>query len=57
MIIDILTIFPEMFTGILNSSIIKRTIDKGLVVINIHDFREYTKNKHKIESSSSFIYF
>lgn len=47
MIIDILTIFPEMFTGILNSSIIKRTIDKGLVVINIHDFREYTNNKHK----------
>lgn len=47
MIIDILTIFPEMFTGIINSSIIKRTIDKQLVTINVHDFREYTTNKHK----------
>lgn len=47
MIIDILTIFPEMFTGIINSSIIKRTIDKQLVTINIHDFRDYTLNKHK----------
>lgn len=47
MIIDILTIFPEMFTGIINSSIIKRAIDKQLVTINVHDFREYTTNKHK----------
>jgi len=47
MIIDIITIFPEMFSGIINSSIIKRTIDKELITINIHDFREYTTNKHK----------
>ena len=30
MIIDIITIFPEMFTGIINASIIKRTIEKEL---------------------------
>jgi tRNA (guanine37-N1)-methyltransferase len=47
MIIDIITIFPEMFTGILNSSIIKRTIEKDLITINIHDFRDFTTNKHK----------
>ena len=47
MIIDIITIFPEMFTGIINSSIIKRTIEKELITINIHDFREFTTNKHK----------
>lgn len=47
MIIDILTIFPEMFTGVVNSSIIKRAIDKQLVTINVYDFREYTTNKHK----------
>lgn len=46
MVIDILTIFPEMFTGIINSSIIKRTIDKELVTINIHDFRKFANNKH-----------
>lgn len=46
MIIDIITIFPEMFEGVIKSSIIKRTIEKGLVTINVHDFREYTKDKH-----------
>lgn len=47
MIIDILTIFPEMFTGIINSSIIKRTIEKELLTINVIDFRDFTTNKHK----------
>ena len=47
MIIDILTIFPEMFTGIIDSSIIKRTIEKELLTINVIDFRDFTTNKHK----------
>ncbi|MFA6843514.1 MAG: tRNA (guanosine(37)-N1)-methyltransferase TrmD [Bacilli bacterium] len=45
--IDIITIFPEMFDGIINNSIIKRSIDKGIVEIHLHDFREYTTDKHK----------
>lgn len=45
--IDILTLFPEMFTGFLNTSIIKRTIDKGLVDVELHDFREFSTDKHK----------
>lgn len=45
--IDILTLFPEMFSGILESSIVKRAIDKRIVSIELHDFREYSKNKHK----------
>ena len=45
--IDILTLFPEMFTGYLNTSIIKRAIDKGLVTIELHDFREFSIDKHK----------
>ena len=47
MIIDVITIFPEMFEGIIKSSIIKRTIEKELITINVHDFREFTTNKHK----------
>ncbi len=47
MIIDILTLFPEMFVGIINSSIIKRTIEKELIKINVIDFRDFTTNKHK----------
>lgn len=45
--IDILTIFPEMFTGFINSSIIKRAIDDKKVSINIHNFRDYSTDKHK----------
>ncbi|MFA6627188.1 MAG: tRNA (guanosine(37)-N1)-methyltransferase TrmD [Bacilli bacterium] len=44
--IDILTLFPDMLNGFFEHSIIKRAIDKGLVDIYIHDFREYAKNKH-----------
>lgn len=45
--IDILTLFPEMFTGFLNTSIIKRAIDKELVKVTLHDFREFSNDKHK----------
>ncbi len=45
--IDILTLFPEMFEGFLNTSIIKRALDNKLVEINIHNFREYSLDKHK----------
>lgn len=44
--IDILTLFPNMFTGFLNESIIKRAIDKKLVEINVINFREYTPLKN-----------
>ncbi len=44
--IDILTLFPNMFDGFLNESIIKRAIDKGLVQVNIINFRDYSTLPH-----------
>jgi tRNA (guanine37-N1)-methyltransferase len=44
---DIITIFPEMFKSYFSESIIKRAQDKKLIKINIHNLRDYTKNKHK----------
>ena len=44
--IDILTIFPDMFKGFLEESIIKRAIDKKIVEINIVNFRDYTNDPH-----------
>ena len=44
--IDILTLFPEMFDGFLNTSIIKRARDNGSVTINVHNFRDYSLDKH-----------
>jgi len=45
--IDILTLFPNMFTGFLNESIIKRAIEFGKVTINVHNIRDYSKDPHK----------
>ena len=44
--IDILTLFPEMFTP-LQTSIIGRAVDSGKLQINVYDIREYTLDKHK----------
>ena len=44
--VDILTLFPEMFS-LLNESIIGRAQNAGKIEINIHDIRVYSKDKHK----------
>ena len=44
--IDILTLFPSMFDGFLNESIIKRAREKGQVEINIINFRDYSLDPH-----------
>ena len=44
--IDILTLFPEMFEGFLNTSIIKRAIERKQVEINVVNFRNYTLDPH-----------
>ncbi len=45
--VDILTLFPEMFSGPLNASILKRAQDQGLLVINLLNIRDYSGNKHR----------
>ena len=44
--IDILTLFPSMFDGFLNESIIKRARDSKKVEINIVNFRDYSLDPH-----------
>lgn len=45
--IDLLTIFPNMFRGPFDESIIKRAVESGLVSINLHDIRQWAKDRHK----------
>ncbi len=45
--IDILTLFPKMFLGPMNESILKKAKAKGLVEINIHNLRDFAKDKHR----------
>lgn len=44
--IDILTLFPDMYNGVFNESIMKRAIDNEKVVINIYNFRDYSLDLH-----------
>ncbi|OIJ09881.1 tRNA (guanosine(37)-N1)-methyltransferase TrmD [Anaerobacillus arseniciselenatis] len=44
---DILTLFPEMFTGVLGNSILKKAAEKQLVSYNIVDFRDFSEDKHQ----------
>ena len=45
--IDILTLFPEMFTGPLSVSITKRALEQALVSINLHNIRDHTHDAHR----------
>ena len=45
--IDILTLFPNMFDGVFQESILKRAIEEGKVEINLINFRDYTLDPHK----------
>lgn len=44
--IDILTLFDNLFSEFVKTSIIKRAIENGKVIINVHNFREYSLSKH-----------
>lgn len=45
--IDILSLFPEMFDGVLHSSIMKKAQENEAVTFDVTDFRDYSENKHK----------
>ncbi|MDD4878885.1 MAG: tRNA (guanosine(37)-N1)-methyltransferase TrmD [Candidatus Omnitrophica bacterium] len=45
--IDILTLFPKMFEGVLDESIIKRARKSGKIDIRVHNLRDWTDDKHK----------
>ncbi|WP_138496598.1 tRNA (guanosine(37)-N1)-methyltransferase TrmD [Paenibacillus pinistramenti] len=44
--IDVLTLFPEMFTGVFGSSILGKAQEKGIVSLNAVNFRAYSESKH-----------
>lgn len=52
--IDILSLFPFMFDNFLNTSIIKRAIEKKKIFINIINFRDYSKDSHKKVDDTPF---
>jgi tRNA (guanine37-N1)-methyltransferase len=45
--IDVLTLFPEMFGGPLDASIIKRAREADLISIAVHNIRDWAPGKHR----------
>lgn len=45
--IDVLTLFPEFFSGFLSASLLGKAIEKGLLEVDLHQIRDWATNKHK----------
>lgn len=52
--IDILTLFPDMFSGPFAESIVRRAVDRDLVSISIHNHREWGLGKHRMVDDYPF---
>jgi len=52
--IDVLTLFPAMFAGPLDESIIKRARVKGFLELKIHDLRDWTHDRHRTVDDRPF---
>jgi tRNA (guanine37-N1)-methyltransferase len=52
--IDVLTLFPGMFAGPLDESIIRRARDKGLLELRIINLRDYTHDRHQTVDDRPF---
>ncbi|MBC7249423.1 MAG: tRNA (guanosine(37)-N1)-methyltransferase TrmD [Anaerolineae bacterium] len=51
---DIFTLFPAMFDGVFNQSIIKRAVEAGLVTIDLHNIRDYAPGKHRVTDDTPY---
>ena len=52
--IDVLTLFPEMFAGPLDFSIVQRARNNGLLNLRVHNLREWTHDRHKTVDDKPF---
>src|ERR1041385_3068576 len=52
--IDVLTLFPAMFAGPLDESIIRRARDAGLLDLKIHQLRDYAHDRHRTVDDRPF---
>ena len=52
--IDIVTLFPEMFSGYISSSMMDKARKLELLDVNIHNIRDYAEGKHRITDEPPF---
>ncbi len=51
---EILTLFPGIFTGVFEQSIVKRARDAGLVTISLHNIRDYASGRHRVTDDTPY---
>ena len=54
MLIDIITLFPEMFVGVFGESIIKRAVEKNILEVRLTQLRDFAFDKHRQVDDSPF---
>lgn len=47
MVVDVITMFPEAFEGPASVSILQRAQERGLLVLRLHDLRQYATDRHR----------
>jgi tRNA (guanine37-N1)-methyltransferase len=52
--VDVITLFPGMFSGPLDESIVKRAREAGLLKLGIHNLRDWTHDRHKTVDDRPF---
>ena len=52
--VDILTLFPGIFSGPLDHSILARAREAGLLTVEVHDLRDYAEGKHRVTDDPPF---
>ena len=45
---EVFTLLPEVFPSYLDTSILKRARERGLITVNVHNIRDYTHDKHPV---------
>jgi tRNA (guanine37-N1)-methyltransferase len=51
---DIITIFPEFFSGIFSNGVVKRALANGLIEVGLHDLRNFTHDRHRTVDDRPF---
>jgi tRNA (guanine37-N1)-methyltransferase len=51
---DVLTLFPELFSGYMTQSLLKLAIERSLVEINLYNIRDYSRDRHKCVDDRPF---
>lgn len=52
--VDILTIFPGMFPGVMSESILGRAQSKGILTVRVHDIRDFATDRHRVVDDYPF---